>query len=123
MASLVQPSGLRRSGVPVSIAAAFACLWLGACAATPAGDAAPVSVRIVVKLVRPSEDGSSIAAEASRVAGVPVAYAASVSLLWHSLGLRCADAPACDAAMARLRAAKDTYEAVELDERKRHTAA
>ncbi len=123
MASLAQASGLRRSRAPVSIAAAFACLWLGACAAAPAGDAARVSVRIIVKLVRPSEDGAAIAAEASRVAGVPVGYAAAVSPLWHALGLRCVDVPACDAAIARLRDATGTYQAVELDERKRHTAA
>jgi hypothetical protein len=109
--------------VPVSVAAALASLWLGACAAAPAADAGPVSVRIVVKLVRASEDGAAIAAEASRVAGVPVAYAAAVSPFWHALGLRCADAPACDAAMARLRAASGVYESVEVDGRKKHTAS
>ena len=123
MTSLAQPLGRRRSHVLVSIAAALACVWLGACAAASGADAAPVAVRIIVKLVRPSEDGAAIAAEASRVAGVPVVYGSAVSPVWHALGLRCADVPACDAAIARLRGAMGTYQAVELDERKRRTAA
>ena len=71
----------------------------------------------MVKLARGSEDASAIAAEASRVAGVPVSYAAATSSTWHALCLHCAGAE-CDAAIARLRAAGTIYQAVEIDGRK-----
>ena len=71
----------------------------------------------MVKLARPSQDAAGIAADAGRVAGVPVSYGAAVSAAWHALSLHCADASACDVAVARLRQAK-AYEAVELDGRK-----
>jgi hypothetical protein len=67
--------------------------------------------------MRASEDTTAIAAEAARVAGVPVTYAAATSATWHALFLHCAG-PRCDAAIARLRAADTVYQAVELDRRK-----
>ena len=73
----------------------------------------------MVKLTQPSEDRASIAAEVSRVAGVPASYGSTVSASWHALSLRCADPSACDAAIDRLRKARATFEAVELEGRKR----
>ena len=75
-------------------------------------------MRVVVKLVRPSEDAKAIAEEATRRAGVSASYAAAVSTSMHALVLHCADASACDAAMARLRGASGVYETVEVDGRK-----
>ncbi|MCE9658977.1 MAG: hypothetical protein K8R60_10490 [Burkholderiales bacterium] len=74
---------------------------------------------MMVKLARPSGDRAGIAAEVSRVAGVPASYGTAVSPDWHALSLRCVDLPACDAAIVRLRQAKSAFEAVELDGRKR----
>lgn len=100
-------------------AAAFAASALSACAAPAADPAAGgVQLRVLVKLAHPSEDRAAIAAEATRQAGVPASYAASVSAAWHALSLRCVDASACDAAVLRLRQASGVYEAVELDGRK-----
>ncbi len=73
----------------------------------------------MVKLVRPAHDGPVIAADASRVAGVPAHYRSMVSESWHALSLRCADAATCDRALDRLRQDRTTFEAVELDGRKR----
>ena len=100
--------------------AAVAVGALSACAA-PAAEPAPgpVEVRLMVKLTRPSDDRAGIAAEVSRVAGVPASYRSPVSANWHALSLRCADPSACDAAIDRLRQAKTAFEAVELDGRKR----
>ncbi len=75
-------------------------------------------MRVVVKLVRSSEDTRAIADEATRRAGVPASYAAAVSATWHALVLHCADASACDAAMAKMRQASGVYEAVDVDGRK-----
>ena len=114
--------GTRRArALPAAaLAAAAAVGALSACAA-PAATADPggVEVRLMVKLVRPTHDGSVIAADASRVAGVPAHYRSMVSADWHALSLRCADASACDRAIDRLRREKTTFEAVELDGRKR----
>jgi hypothetical protein len=73
----------------------------------------------MVKLVPSSDDRAGIAAEVSRVAGVPATYGSPVTATWHALSLRCVDRPACDAAIDRLRQAKAAFEAVELDGRKR----
>ena len=114
-------AGSVRSLLAVPFAAAVAVSALSACAA-PAerapGMGGPVELRVLVKLVRPSQDTAAIAAEAGRQAGVPASYAAAVSAAWHSLNLRCVDAAACEAAVARLRQASTVYEAVELDGRK-----
>ena|SRR6478672_11147924 len=101
--------------------AAAACLLasaLAACAAprqTAADGAAPL--RVMVKLAHASDDAKTIAAEAARVAGVPVTYAAATSTTWHALWLHCGGAR-CDDAIARLRAADRAYQAVEIDGRK-----
>jgi hypothetical protein len=101
--------------------AAAACILgsaLAACAAPrEATPAVAAPLRVMVKLARGSEDANAIAAEASRVAGVPVHYAAATSSTWHALLLHCAGSQ-CDAAIARLRAAGTTYQAVEIDGRK-----
>jgi hypothetical protein len=99
--------------------AAAACVLscaLAACAAPREADGA-APLRVMVKLARASEDANAIAAEAARVAGVPVNYAAAASPTWHVLVLRCAAAQ-CDAAIARLRAADTLYQAVEIEGRK-----
>ena len=107
------------SGVASAAAACVLASALAACAAAPreAASAVAVPLRVMVKLVRGSEDANAIAAEASRVAGVPVSYAAATSSTWHALLLHCAGSQ-CDAAIARLRAAGATYQTVEIDGRK-----
>jgi len=112
----------RRTLLAAPFAAVVAASALSACAApVPASGPAPgaVDVRVMVKLARPSDDRAAIAAEASRVSGVPASYGSAVSATWHALSLRCVDLSACDAAIDRLRQAKAAYEAVELDGRKR----
>jgi hypothetical protein len=105
--------------VRFSVVFASAAIALAACAAPPsaAATAPEFDVRVLVKLAHPSDDTAAIAAEASRHAGVPVRYAASVSSAWHALSLRCPDAAACDAAIGRLRQS-GVYAAVEPDARK-----
>lgn len=118
---LLVPRGSRRARalLALPLAAVAAAGALSACAA-PAGSAGgPVEVRLMVKLTRPSDDRAGIAAEVSRVAGVPASYRSLVSANWHALSLRCADPSACDAAIDRLRQARASFEAVELDGRKR----
>jgi hypothetical protein len=123
MASPVHGASLFRSGFLASLAAAVAAAASVACAAPAAQTAVPATsaIRILVKLVEPSDDASAIAARASREAGVPVFYAASVSSSWHSLSVRCSDAASCDAAIDRLRQS-GVYSAIELDGRKRSAA-
>jgi hypothetical protein len=112
-------AGSRHALLAVPFAAVVAASALSACAAPASAPAAgAVQVRVMVKLVRPSEDLAGIAAEASRVAGVPASYNSAVSATWHALSLHCTDLSACDAAIVRLRQAKSAYEAVELDGRK-----
>src|SRR5689334_2359045 len=119
---LFVPRGPRpmRALLAAPLAAVAAAGALSACASPPpADDPGAVEVRLMVKLARPAQDGAVIAADASRVAGVPAHYRSMVSADWHALSLRCADASACDRAIERLRQAKTTFEAVELDGRKR----
>lgn len=116
------PRGMRpaRALLAAPLAAAAAAGALSACASpAPAGEPGAVEVRLMVKPVRASSDGAVIAAEASRVAGVPAHYRSMVSANWHALSLRCPDAAACEQAIDRLRHDKTTFEAVELDGRKR----
>ena len=109
--------------------AAAACVFAGALAACvgPSPDrvvaAQATPLRVLVKLVRPSEDAAAIGAEATRVAGVPVTYAAATSASWHALALHCAKGAACDAALGRMRAAVEVYQAVEIDGRKARSAS
>jgi hypothetical protein len=107
------------SAVASAAAACVLASALAACAA-PRGVAADgaAPLRVMVKLARGSEDSHAIAAEATRVAGVPVRYAAATSPTWHALVLQCTGAVQCDAAIARLRAAGTIYLAVEIDGRK-----
>ena len=109
------------------LAAAVACALaasLSACGSPheATADAAP-PVRVMVKLVRSSTDPAAIAAEATRVAGVPATYAAATSPTWHALSLRCADSRRCETAIARLRAATAIYDTVEFDGRKTPSAS
>jgi len=113
---------LSKSIVVGSLAAAVAAAALTACAAPAEAGSGGVDVRILVKLVQPSADTATIAALASREAGVPAHYAAAVSTQWHALSLHCPDAAACDAAIARLRLARGVFESIEPDARK-HPAA
>ncbi|MEO5883217.1 MAG: hypothetical protein ABIQ06_12435 [Caldimonas sp.] len=116
------PRGARpvRALLALPFAAAAAAGALSACAAPVAGPAnGPVEVRLMVKLLQPSQDRAVIAAEVSRVAGVPASYGSMVSSSWHALSLRCADPSTCDAAIGRLRQARGSFEAVELEGRKR----
>ena len=117
---LPRAAGSARALLAAPFAAALVASALSACAApasTPASGG--VTLRVVVKLVRPSEDTNAIADEATRRAGVAASYAAAVSASMHALVLHCADTSACDAAMARLRQASNVYETVEVDGRKR----
>lgn len=108
------------SAVASAAAVCVAVAALVACAAPSATAAdAPPALRIMVKLVRASEDGAAIAAEASRLAGVSVSYAAATSATWHALSLHCAGTSRCEEAIARLRAAGSIYQAVEIDGRKK----
>lgn len=110
-----------RRGVYAPVAAACAvAAALAACAAPASNDfAARASpLRVMVKLVRPSENAASISAEATRVAGVPVSYAAATSIVWHALFLHCAGSAQCDEAIARLRDAGSIYQVVEIDGKK-----
>jgi hypothetical protein len=117
---LLVSRGARPARAWLALPLAAAVGALSACAA-PAAEPAPgsVEVRLMVKLARPSDDQAGIAAEVSRVAGVPASYRSLVSANWHALSLRCADPSACDAAIDRLRQARASFEAVELDGRKR----
>ena len=105
------------SGVASAAAACVVACAVGACAAPSAAARDGASLRVMVKLTRASEDSSAIASQAARIAGVPVTYAAATSSTWHALALECAGA-SCDAALARLRAAGEVYQAVEIDGRK-----
>jgi hypothetical protein len=102
---------------PLRAVSTVAILALAASCAPAVAMAQGVALRVVVKLAVPSDDGPMIAAEASRQAGVPVAYAAAIDGAWHALSLQCTDRAACEDAMARLRHS-ERYLAVDLDERK-----
>jgi len=106
-------------GVASAAAACVLGAGLAACVA-PAGAAAETGaeVRIMVKLARASEDADAIAAEATRIAGSRVTYAAATSSSWHALAVHCESAARCDEAIARLRAAGSVYVAVESEGRK-----
>jgi len=116
------PHGAR--GARALLALPFAALAtagaLSACASPAAAPATPpVEVRLMVKLTQPSQDAAGIAAEVGRVAGVPASYRSLVDATWHAVSLRCTDPAACDAAIERLRQARASFEAVELEGRKR----
>lgn len=118
--------GRWRDGAPAfAVAAAFLVAAPTAGCAGPDATAGvePVVARIIVKLVRGSDDGAAIANEATRVAGVPVDHAAAMSTAWHAIVLRCPSAAACAQAVARLQARSDVYAAVERDERMRPKAS
>jgi hypothetical protein len=76
-------------------------------------------LQVLVELIAPSDDGAQIAAEASRISGVAVRYVSATSSQWHALLLECATAADCEAALQRLREARDVYLAVQRDERER----
>jgi hypothetical protein len=107
-----------RSVAAAAAGCALVAVVASACSAPRdvAGEAPPL--RVMVKLVRGSEDAVAIGAEASRIAGVRVSYAAATSVQWHALALHCAGAAECDAAIARLRAASNVYQTVEIEGRK-----
>ncbi len=112
------------SAVASAAAACVLSAALAACAAPRESSAdAVASLRVTVRLVRASEDATAIAAEATRVAGVAVTYAAATSTSWHALVLHCADAAQCAAAVTRLRTAGAIYRAVEIDGRKTRSAS
>ena len=80
-------------------------------------------MRLLVKLAHPLaeqtvESQADIVRRATAAAGVPVAYSAAVSADWLALRLACKPAD-CDAAVQRLRDAKDLFTDVERDERRR----
>ena len=109
-----------RSVVAAAAGCALVAVLASACNAPgPRGVAGEAQqLRVMVKLVRGSEDAVAIGAEASRIAGVRVSYAAATSAQWHALALHCASAAECDAAIARLRAANNIYQTVEIEGRK-----
>ena len=109
-----------RSAVAAAAACTLVAALTSACGAQPSREAAGQMppLRVMVKLVRASEDVGTIGAEASRIAGVPVSYAAATSAQWHAIALHCTSAAECDAAVARLRAATNVYQTVEIEARK-----
>ncbi len=116
---LVAAAGWVRSLMAAPVAVIFATGALWACA-VPASQApeAGIDVRILVKLARPSQNAAAIGAEAARQSGVSARYAKPMSAVWHVIVLRCVDVDMCDAAIARMRQARDVYEAVESEGRK-----
>jgi hypothetical protein len=109
-----------RSASAAAAGCALVALFASACSAPAARDVAGEAppLRVMVKLVRSSEDAAAIGAEASRIAGVRVTYAASAGPQWHAIALHCASATECDAAVARLRDATTVYQTVEIEGRK-----
>ena len=101
-----------------AVAAFVAATLTSACSAPREVAAEPPPLRVMVKLVRGSEDRGAISAEASRIAGVRVSYAAATSVQWHALALHCTSDAECDAAIERLRAAGNVYQTVEIEGRK-----
>jgi|SRR4051812_30601507 hypothetical protein len=99
---------------------------LAGCAVVPSRDAAALAeaapIRVMVKLVHGSEDAAAIGAEATRIAGIRVTYAAATSPVWHALALHCTGSE-CDAAIARLRAAGSVYQTVEIEGRKARSSS
>ena len=83
----------------------------------------PVDLRVLVKLVRASDDAPAIAAAATQQAGVPVTYAAAASSTWHALALHCASAAECESAVERMRQSAALYQAVEIEGRKARLAS
>jgi len=114
-----------RCVVAAAAGCALAAAFTTACSAAGGREAAgaPLTLRVMVKLAHGSEDALAIGAEATRVAGIPVSHAAAASTQWHALALHCASAAECDAALARLRAAADLYQAVEIEGRKTRSAS
>ena len=114
------PPTATRSVAAAAAGCALAAALTSACSVAPprAVAAEPAPLRVMVKLVRGSDDAAAIGAEASRIAGVRVSYAAATSMQWHALALHCASTAECDAAIARLRAAASVYQAVEIEGRK-----
>jgi hypothetical protein len=107
-----------RSVVAAAAGCALVAVLASACSAPRDAAGEAPQLRVMVKLVRGSEDAVAIGAEASRIAGVRVSYAAATSAQWHALALHCASAAECDAAIARLRAANNVYQTVEIEGRK-----
>src|SRR4051812_7647231 len=100
-----------KCGAASTAAACVLACALTACVAPRVASAdAATPLRVRVELAHPSDDANAIAAEAARIAGVPVTYAAATSATSHALALHCAGAR-CDAAIARLRAANTLYQA------------
>ena len=108
------------SGVAAAAAAcAFATAFVACAAPTPMNTVEEsATLRIVVELVRPAVDGEAIAADAARIAGMSVRYAAAISPTRHVLFVQCGGSERCDAVLARLRANATLYRAVEIDGRK-----
>ena len=108
--------------LPAAVASSLGALVLSACAAPPLPSAQitpPRGERILVKVMADAATADDIARSATRVAGVPVRYAAAAGASWHALFLECRDGAECSAAIARLRAAPEAFAAVEPDGRRR----
>lgn len=116
-------TGARWTAAMASLLAGSLVACAGGASHEPVVAAQPASLRVMVELVHASEDADAISAEAARIAGVSVSYAAATSQAWHALVLRCVSAAECDAALARLRAASATYQTVEIDGRKSRLAS
>jgi len=121
----MSPSPAPRSVAAAAAGCALAAALTSACSATQPRDVAAdgATQRVMVKLVRGSDDAAAISAEATRIAGVRVSYAAASSAQWHALALHCASVAECGDAIARLRGAADVYQAVEIDGRKSRSAS
>jgi hypothetical protein len=104
------------SRLPAAVLTSIATLALAACAGVPAQE-----MRVLVKLVQPSDDVRAIAEQTSRSSGKPARYLAAAGGSWHAIALGCASIADCDAALLRLQSDSVRFEAVQRDERKRPT--
>ncbi len=95
----------------------LAALGLAACATEPVPT--PTGMSVLVKLVQPSADAASVAAQVSAAAGRPARYLAASSEAWHSVFLRCDGAADCDALLQRLSTDTARIAAVQRDQRMR----
>lgn len=99
----------------------LAALLLNACAAT-ASEQLPAKspgLRVIVRLVQPSDDAAAIEQQAAQVARVPVRYAAAAGGNWHAIVLACSGETDCHAALQRLRDHPSLYAEVERDGRRK----
>ena len=103
------------------LSTSLALAALGACA----NDAPPVpeparaaGLAVMVKLVRPAADGTTVATQVSETTARPARYVSSSGGDWHLVEVACRNPADCDLALQRLRSDATHIAAVQRDERK-----